>query len=217
MPSSDSSVPYSVVDVGEASTLERCVLLVSGVTLASAVLCGSFAVYGLVTEGAAGLWFWGSGVAALTVLYGLQKVSTRLIFFPPVFIAGVGLTVLYYGAIPLLGTTLNSTQSADLWIIFVILLLIMIRSLKAMNDGAFGIFSVVGVYRRRWAKNGSYMRFVLTRGLAHPKSLLCYGVALALILVIPPGRQFVQSGNVGYGPQVGAVTLACIISAWAAL
>lgn len=64
------------------------------------------------------------------------------------------------------------------------LLVLTTRALRSMSDGAL-CFSAVAQYKRKWAKNGSFRRFVVLRGLLRPKAALYLAAALACIVALP--------------------------------
>jgi hypothetical protein len=172
------------IDLAPACAIQRSILFASSLSVLFAVLGTSNAVHGAFTEKPNDF----SGGVLIAVLFlsvfGFLKLSTQL--FGPVLLSLALVAVLLTYALfaALLMVDGKYLASITLCVLTLIQLLLTIRALRNMSDGAL-CFSSVAQYKRKWARNGSFRRFVVLRGLLRPKAALYLAAAVACIFALP--------------------------------
>lgn len=202
---SASSAGFAEIHVDPACVVERCVLFITGVTLLLALLVFSSALFALfigrIQEGSAAMAF----VLVLMSVYGLAKLCCRVATTRVTVVVGLTVALLFYSLLTLSLTVTNWLAATFLWLVSFTLWLATIRAFRAIRRGALDVFLAVARFKRKYGRNGSFMKYALRKGLSSD-GVWYFCAAIASMLLIPVFRE--------YFPQYPYTTPVLVAIAW---
>src|SRR5215470_8305613 len=201
------SVVPAIINVSNACTLERCLRLVAGLTLLGSIINASSAFFPIVFNRAADATDFLILALGFLLLYGFLRIFTRRFTSPFLLVPALVLVVLVYATCIVYVMMKIWIKALYLWFLVLVLLFTALLAIAAIKQGALRIYRAMTNYKRRWGRNGPYMKFVLSRGLMHPLGLLYFGGVVGSILLIPVAHVFVRDR-----PDLAAWAL--IAAAW---